>query len=129
MSSSAQGSMTYLLLVYQALDAAAATPRGEDFATWPEATQAMAEAGVLVAGDALHSVETATTVKVRGGQLLLVDGPFAETKEHLIGYYCIRVAHLDEAISWAERLPGARIGSIEVRPVMHSPASAQAFLQ
>jgi hypothetical protein len=129
MSTAPQESMTYLLLVYRALDAAVGSTSSDGFDTWPDATRAMAEAGVLIAGDALHPVETATTVKVRADQLLLVDGPFAETKEHLIGYYCIQVANLNEAISWARRLPGARDGSIEVRPVYETPASAQVFLR
>jgi hypothetical protein len=120
--------VTYLLLVYAALGESPSQPHPDSFATWPEATKAMAEAGVLLAGDALHPVETATTVMVRGEQVLLVDGPFAETKEHLIGYYTIAVADLDEALAWARRLPGAVHGSIEVRPIRPTPASASEFL-
>ncbi|HEX5059847.1 MAG TPA: YciI family protein [Kofleriaceae bacterium] len=74
--------------------------------------------GHFVAGDALQPVATATTVRVRNGKTQTTDGPFAETKEQLGGYYLINAKDLDEACKIAERIPSARIGSIEVRPVM-----------
>ena len=80
-------------------------------------TQELINASVLVAGDPLHGAETATTVRVRKGETLTSDGPFAETKEHLAGYYIVDVADLDQAIAWAAKIPGAATGSIEVRPV------------
>ena len=85
---------------------------------WFEYTQALRDAGVMVAGEALQEADTATTVRVRNGQRLTSDGPFAETKEVLGGYYVIDVADLDAALSWAERIPNVGYGSVEVRPVM-----------
>ena len=82
--------------------------------------EALHKAGVYVRGDRLRSATTATTVRVRNGKALLTDGPFAETKEQFGGYYLIDVKDLDEAISWANRVPSARYGSVEVRPVWPS---------
>jgi hypothetical protein len=72
----------------------------------------------MLGGDALHPVSTATTVRVREGKTLTTDGPFAETREQLGGYYLINAENLDEAILWAAKIPSAAYGSIEVRPVM-----------
>jgi hypothetical protein len=80
-------------------------------------TQEVQAAGKMVAGDALESASTATTVRVRDGETLTTDGPFAETKEQLGGYYVLDCEDLDEALSWAARIPSATLGSIEVRPV------------
>ena len=74
-----------------------------------------------MAGDPLHPVESATTVRVRDGERLTTDGPFAETKEVLGGYYIVDVADLDEAVTRAEKIPNVGYGSIEVRPVMEMP--------
>ena len=73
--------------------------------------------GMLVAAEALQSVATATTVRVRGGKVSVTDGPFAETKEQLAGFYLIEARDLNEAISAAAKIPPAREGSIEVRPI------------
>jgi hypothetical protein len=81
-------------------------------------TQAMKEAGVLRAGDALQPTSTATTVRVRDGKTQVLDGPYAEAKEQLGGYYLIDVPDLDAALSWAAKCPGASTGTMEVRPVM-----------
>ena len=75
-------------------------------------------AGAIKAGQALQPTSAATTVRVREGKRLTTDGPFAETKEQLGGYYLIEARDLDEATSIAARIPGARFGSVEVRPVM-----------
>ena len=75
------------------------------------------KSGVLHAAEPLHPVDTATTVRVRNGRVSVTDGPFAETKEQLAGFYLIEAADLDEAIHTAARIPPAREGSIEVRPV------------
>ena len=83
-----------------------------------EVTQEMQEKGVMVAGEGLHPTATATTVRVRDGERNVTDGPFAETKEQLGGFYVLDVKDLDEAIEWAGKIPGAQRGSIEVRPVM-----------
>jgi hypothetical protein len=81
-------------------------------------TQELQDSGAMVAGDALQRTDTATTVRVRNDETLTTDGPFAETKEQLGGYYLVNVGSLDEALEWAAKIPGARHGSIEVRPVM-----------
>jgi hypothetical protein len=81
-------------------------------------TQEMEEKGVLVAGEGLYPTQTATTVRVREGDRDVTDGPFAETKEALGGFYVLDVKDLDEAIEWAAKIPGAQVGSIEIRPVM-----------
>jgi hypothetical protein len=81
-------------------------------------TQELQDSGAMVAGDGLQPVDTATTVRVRNDETLTTDGPFAETKEQLGGYYLVDVGSLDEALEWAAKIPGARHGSVEVRPVM-----------
>ena len=75
-------------------------------------------AGIMLGGNALEAVSTATSVRVRKGQSELTDGPFAETKEQLGGYYLLECKDLDEALEWAAKIPSARYGTIEVRPVM-----------
>jgi hypothetical protein len=74
--------------------------------------------GIFVAGDGLYPTATATTVRVRDGERSVTDGPFAETKEQLGGFYVLDVKDLDEAIEWAAKIPGAQFGSIEIRPVL-----------
>jgi hypothetical protein len=81
-------------------------------------TREMEQKGVLVAGEGLYPTATATTVRVRGGERDVTDGPFAETKEQLGGFYVLDVKDLDEAIEWAAKIPGSQSGSIEIRPVM-----------
>ncbi len=84
---------------------------------WKTYTDALAAAGVLVSGASLHAPTTATSVRRRDGRRLLTDGPWAETKEHLVGFYVIDVPDLDAALSWAARVPNVRTGVVEVRPV------------
>ena len=111
----------YMILVYddetqwQRMSEAEA---GRAFGEYMQYTQTLVEAGVLREGAPLHPTSTATTVRVRDGRTITTDGPFAETKEQLGGYYVIEVESLDVALEWAARCPGAREGSIEVRPVM-----------
>ena len=81
-------------------------------------TQEMQEKGVMVAGVGLYPTQTATTVRVRDSEREVTDGPFAETKEQLGGFYVLDCKDLDEAIEWAAKIPGAQFGSIEIRPVM-----------
>jgi hypothetical protein len=81
-------------------------------------TQEMHEKGVFVAGDGLYPTPTATTVRVRDGDRDVTDGPFAETKEQLGGFYVLDVKDLDEAIEWATKIPGSQFGAVEIRPVM-----------
>ena len=84
-------------------------------------TTEIRESGEWLAGDPLHGNDTATTVTVRDGDALTTDGPFAETKETIAGYYIVDVPNLDRAIELAARIPDARAGKIEVRPVMDFP--------
>lgn len=111
--------MQYMLLIYanEAARAASPVPQAEAFAPWIAYTQALKDAGVMVAGDPLAPTATATTVRNHGGKRQVQDGPFAETKEQLGGYYLIEAPNLDAAIDWAAKCPGAAYGSIEVRPV------------
>jgi len=81
-------------------------------------TQAMQDSGAYKGGEALHPTASATTVRVRDGKKLTTHGPFAETKEQLGGFFLVEAANLDDAIEWAAKCPGARVGSIEVRPVI-----------
>ena len=80
-------------------------------------TEAMQKAGVMVGGDRLRPTSSATTVRIADGKTQVLDGPYAETKEQLGGYYIIDVPDLDAAISWAARCPGASHGAVEVRPI------------
>lgn len=120
--------MQYLLLVANAPDAWD-TPgdHADDGVTddWAAYTRALHAAGVLVAGAALHGPDNATSVRVRGGNRLLTDGPFVETKEHLIGYYVIDVDDLDAALGWAARVPSVRTGTVEVRPIVAGSTTTQ----
>lgn len=81
-------------------------------------SEAAGEAGVLLGGEALELTNTATTVRVRDGERMLTDGPYAETKEQLGGYYVLECKDLDEALTWIARIPEAKSGAIEVRPIM-----------
>ncbi len=83
------------------------------------------EAGVMRGGEALHEAKTATSVRVRDGQTVVTDGPFAETKEEFGGFYMIEAANLDEAIKWAAKIPGAARGTIEVRPIVDFPQEGE----
>jgi hypothetical protein len=109
----------YMLLLYAPeVDEAEQAERWAEMPEWLEITEGLREAGLLVANGPLHSVQAATTVRVRDGETALTDGPFAVTKEVLAGYYLLDCADLDEALRHAARLPTARYGSIEVRPMI-----------
>ena len=105
--------MKYLCLVYLEAQKMRAVPDTECMACG----DGLRGRGVLVAAEALQPVESATTVRVRGGRATITDGPFAETKEQLAGFYLVDAANLDEAIEIAAKIPPAREGSVEVRPV------------
>ena len=111
--------MQYALLIYT--EEPTEVPTDEAIAAEMEAyngfTRHVAERGAMKAGEALHPASTATTVRVRDGQTVTTDGPFAETKEVLGGFYIVEAADLDEAIDYAARIPGAAHGSIEIRPI------------
>jgi hypothetical protein len=113
--------MQYMLLIYndpQGWDSMSEADRGEVHNAYGTFTAELQASGKMVAGDALQAIDTATAVRVRDGEMLTTDGPFAETKEVLGGYYLIDVETLDEALEWAARIPGAAYGTIEVRPVV-----------
>lgn len=94
---------------------------------WNAYIGALAQAGVIVNGDGLHPPHTATTIRVRDGKRIVEDGPFADTKESLGGYFIIEVHDLDAALEWAARSPSAHYASVEVRPVMPPPAKPGAM--
>ena len=112
--------MQYMLLIYGE-EAGWAALSDEERGRWMQDYQAYTEelrtAGAMVAGDALQPTSNATTVRVRDGDQLVTDGPFAETKEQLGGYYLIEAKDLNEAIQIAARIPSAKLGCIEVRPI------------
>lgn len=115
--------MQYLLLIYSEEGRDPSTTGSQEdrdaaMRKWWTYTNDLQEAGVMVAAEALRPPDTATTVRVREGDVVTSDGPFAETKEVLGGYYVIDVDTLDEAIEWAGRCPAAFYGSMEVRPIL-----------
>ena len=113
--------MRYLCLIYDEEQTLNAMPKSEADAFMGEYfsfTEDVKKRGQYVAGEALQPVSTATTVRVRNGALVTTDGPFAETTEQLGGFYLIEARDLNDAIQVASRIPSARIGSIEVRPVV-----------
>lgn len=112
--------MQYMLLIYgdeRAWDSLPPEEQGKAMQGWLDYTQWLKDEKVYVAGDALVPTTAATTVRVRDGETLTTDGPFAETKEQLGGYYLIEAENLDDAIAAAARCPGAFAGTMEVRPV------------
>ena len=117
--------MRYLLLIYgPEIPAADRAPEelSEQTAAYARFTREVRERGVLQAGEALEPTSTATTVRIRNDQTLVTDGPFAETKEALGGFYLLDCRDLDEALEAAAKIPGARSGSIEVRPIWEQPS-------
>jgi hypothetical protein len=122
--------MKYALLIYDA-------ESGWESVTPEQGAQMMAEYGAfgeelgdkILAGDGLQPTGTATTVRVRDGESLLTDGPFAETKEQLGGFYLVEADSIDQALEWAAKIPGARTGSVEVRPVMDYEAAGAGAAQ
>jgi hypothetical protein len=112
--------MHYLLLIYSneaGYAALSEAERGAMTAEYAAFTQSIIASGAFKAGDRLHPASAATTVRARDGKVSITDGPFAETREQLGGYYMIEAKDLDEALAIAARIPGARYGAIEVRPV------------
>jgi hypothetical protein len=110
----------YLLMIYsneQEMAAMAPAVLAAMTQEYAEFTKSIVQAGQLKAGDRLRPTSTASTVRVRNGKVLITDGPFAETREQLGGYYLVEAKNLDEALGLAARIPGAKNGSIEVRPI------------
>jgi hypothetical protein len=112
--------MQYLLLIYgneSGMQAASKADIEKMVAAYGAYTEALKKAGVLAGANRLQPTASASTVRVTDGKSKVLDGPYAETKEQLAGYYMIEVPDLDAALSWAARCPGASFGAIEVRPV------------
>ncbi len=117
--------MKYLLMIYDEESRWASmseAEQGEIFGEYMAFGQGIKDSGNYVGGEALEPTASATTVQVRDGKTLTTDGPFAETREQLGGYYMIEAENLDQAIEIAARIPTAREGSIEVRPILPTPA-------
>ena len=113
--------MQYLLMIYRneaELSRMSPADRQKMSAEYGVFTQSIVQSGHFKAGDGLQPTSTATTVRVREGKTLTTDGPFAETREQLAGYYLVEAKDLDAALEIAARIPGAKVGSVEVRPVM-----------
>ena len=117
--------MQYLLLIYSdensdatRMEKMTETERNQMFGEWMGYTEELKTAKAHLGGEALQPTATATTVRVRDGERIVTDGPFAETKEQLGGFYFIEADNLDEALKWAAKCPGAKNGTMEVRPVM-----------
>lgn len=116
--------MRYLLLIYDDETAWADADEAAlaaDMAEYGTVTAAFGDEGILRGGDALQPTRTATTVRVRDGEAMLTDGPFAETREQLGGFYVVECDTLDQAVGAARRIPAARSGSVEVRPILEMP--------
>lgn len=111
--------MKYALLIYGDPSSGDMTPEAMQASMdeWWKYEAWLGERGIKLAGEALHPTDQATTVRVQDGKTMTTDGPFAETKEQLGGFYLIDVANLDEALEAAAKCPGAVVGAIEVRPV------------
>lgn len=118
----------YMLLIYTPAEGGLSPEEREaEMPKWFQYTEELRSSGAMVAGDALQPIDVSTTVRVRDGETVVSDGPFAETKEILGGYYIVDVPTLDEALKWAGKIPSAPYGSVEVRPVMvfdQEPATA-----
>jgi hypothetical protein len=113
--------MRYLLLIYLDEQSVSEAEREQCYAESSQYAHQLNSNGQYLAAAPLHPPSTATSVRVREGKRLVTDGPFAETREHLGGYFLVDAKDLDEAISIAAGIPGARLGTIEIRPVMEMP--------
>ncbi|PSM49296.1 hypothetical protein C7Y66_09785 [Chroococcidiopsis sp. CCALA 051] len=110
--------MKYVLLIYLKEDALSETEREQCYIESAQLAQQLNSNGQYLATAPLHSVATATSIRVRDGKPLITDGPFAETREQLGGFFLIDARDLDEAIAIASQIPGARVGTVEIRPVI-----------
>jgi len=113
--------MKYMLLIYSAENAITDEERQHCYSESTELTHELNSRGQFISASPLQPVATATTVRIREGKRLVTDGPFAETREHLGGYFMVDAKDLNEAISIASRIPAARFGTVEVRPVVELP--------
>ncbi|HEX6134357.1 MAG TPA: YciI family protein [Longimicrobiales bacterium] len=108
--------MRYLILIYE--NEAAAPQDPAEFGKWTEYTERLKASGCYLGGEALQPTSTATTVRKNGSKVVTMDGPFAETKEQLGGFYMVDCKDLDEALKWASDIPSVGRGPVEVRPIM-----------
>lgn len=116
--------MQYILLIYDReadWEKLTAEEQTRAFQEYVDFTRALRASGKLVAGEPLKPTSTATSVRIREGKTLVTDGPFAETREQLGGFYIVEAEHLDEALAWAAKLPASRVGTVEVRPLGAMP--------
>lgn len=113
--------MKYMLLIYMTEDAMTDAERQACYVESTQLAQDLHAKGQYLAANPLHPVATATSVRIRGGETLVTDGPFAETREHLGGYFLIDAPNLDAALNIAARIPAAKKGTVEIRPVMEVP--------
>ena len=126
--------MQYMILIYgdeKAFANVCEAEMGKIYEQWMTYSKEMVAAKAFVSGASLKEIATSTTVRVKNGKTVTTDGPFAETKEQLGGYYIIEVPTLDDAIKWAAKCPGAPFGSIEVRPlgIITAPDGSIAMMQ
>jgi hypothetical protein len=110
--------MKYMLLIYMDEQALSETEREHCYLESAQFAHQINSTGQYLAANPLHPTSTATSIQVRDGKRLVTDGPFAETREQLGGYFLIEARDLDEAMAIAERIPGARFGTVEIRPVL-----------
>jgi hypothetical protein len=126
--------MQYMILIYgdeKAWAKLSEEEMGKAYGEYMAYSKELAQAGVMVGGASLQSIATATSVRVSNGKTKTTDGPFAETKEQLGGYYIVDVPNLDEALKWGAKCPGAKHGTVEVRPlgIITSPDGGIAAMQ
>ena len=116
--------MRYMLMIHHDEAALAAAPQKELWAEYGAFNEALNKAGAgMASGERLQPSSAATTVRVAGGKNDVLDGPYADTKEQLAGYFFVTVPDLDEAIAWAKRCPSSKYGSIEIRPIVEQTAT------
>jgi hypothetical protein len=113
--------MKYMLMIYMDENALSQTEREECYVDSAQLARNLHTKGKYLGAAPLYPVSTATTLKVRAGERIITDGPFAETREQFGGFFMVEVKDLDEAISIAEQIPGARVGTVEIRPVYEIP--------
>ena len=119
--------MKYMLLIYDQESAFDKLPEkevGELMTAFGNFTESLKKSGIYIAGHRLSPVATATTVRRHTKDMQVADGPFAETKEQLGGFYLVEAPDLDAALKWAKQCPGAWYGAVEVRPVMENPSAS-----
>jgi len=117
--------MRFMMLIHHDEAALAAAPPKELWAEYGAFNDALAKAAGSASGERLQPSSAATTVRQHGGKTEVLDGPYADTKEQLAGYFFVEAPSLDEAIAWAKRCPSSKYGSIEIRPIVEAPAGGK----